>query len=204
MKNKFTSRLCVFMCFILILSTFAACSIKKDNDTTTTAPVIPNNEWVPGIDTYVPVTITDVELVQLVSEALGDEASGFNGDLNTLTPEQLEKVEDLANDKGLVVEKDENNNTVIKKEDVPATNITPEQKEIVRRTVVDNVIEMMQRVEKLNGALVIITIEPGFSVCPKDKDQILFRQILGAVNQRIANTASEVYMSASGIQFKIK
>lgn len=127
MKNKFTSRLCVFMCFVLILSTFAACSIKKDNDTTTTAPVIPNNEWVPGIDTYVPVTITDVELVQLVSEALGEDASGFNGDLNTLTPEQLEKVEDLATDKGLVVEKDENNNTVIKKEDVPATNITPEQ-----------------------------------------------------------------------------
>ncbi len=127
MKNKFTSRLCVFMCFVIILSTFAACSVKQNGENTTTAPVIPNNEWVPGIDTYVPVTITDVELVELVSEALGDEASGFNGDLSTLTPEQLEKVEDLAADKGLVVEKDENNNTVIKKEDVPATNISPEQ-----------------------------------------------------------------------------
>lgn len=127
MKNKFTSRLCVFMCFILILSTFAACSVKQDQNNTTTAPVIPNNEWVPGIDTYVPVTITDVELVELVSEALGNEASGFNGDLSTLTPEQLEKVENLAADKGLVVEKDENNNTVIKKEEVPATNVTPEE-----------------------------------------------------------------------------
>ena len=127
MKNKFTSRLCVFMCFVIILSTFAACSIKNDDNGTTTAPVIPNNEWVPGIDTYVPVTITNVELVELVSEALGEDASGFNGDLNTLTPEQLEKVEDLAADKGLVVEKDENNNTVIKKEEVPATNVTPEQ-----------------------------------------------------------------------------
>ena len=127
MKNKFTSRLCVFMCLVLILSTFAACSIKQNETDSTTAPVIPNNEWVGGIDTYVPVTITNVELVELVSEALGEEASGFNGDLNTLTPEQLEKVEDLAADKGLVIEKDENNNTVIKKEDVPATNITPEQ-----------------------------------------------------------------------------
>lgn len=126
MKNKFTSRLCVFMCFILILSTFAACSVKQNTDTTT-VPTVPNNEWVPGIDAYVPVAITDVELVQLVSEALGDEASGFNGDLSTLTPEQLEKVENLATDKGLVVEKDENNNTVIKKEDVPVTNVTPEQ-----------------------------------------------------------------------------
>lgn len=127
MKNKFTSRLCVFMCFILVLSTFAACSVKQKDDTTTTVPAIPNNEWVPGIDTYVPVTITNVELVELVSQALGEEASGFNGDLNTLTPEQLQKVEDLAADKGLVVEKDDKNNTVIKKEDVPATNITPEQ-----------------------------------------------------------------------------
>lgn len=127
MKNKFTARLCVFMCFVLILSTFAACSVKQDENFTTTAPVIPNDEWVPGIDTYVPVTITNVELVELVSEALGEDASGFNGDLSTLTPEQLEKVEDLAADKGLVIEKDENNNTVIKKEEVPATNITPEE-----------------------------------------------------------------------------
>lgn len=83
-------------------------------------------------------------------------------------------------------------------------NITKEQKELVRKTVVDNVIEMMRRVDHINGALVIITIEPGFSVCPKDKEQMLFREILGAVNQRIANTAHEVYLSASGIQFKIK
>ena len=71
MKNKLTSKLCVFMCFVLILSTFAACSIKQNDDNSTTAPVIPNNEWVGGIDTYVPVTITNVELVELVSEALG-------------------------------------------------------------------------------------------------------------------------------------
>lgn len=82
--------------------------------------------------------------------------------------------------------------------------ITKEQKDIVRKTVVENVIEMIHRVEQLNGALVIITIEPGFSVCPKDKEQVLFREILGSVNQRIANTAHEVYMSVSGIQFKIK
>lgn len=83
-------------------------------------------------------------------------------------------------------------------------DITKEQKEKVRKAVVDNVIEMIHRVDVINGALVIITIEPGFSVCPKDKEQMLFREILGAVNQRIANTAHEVYLSASGIQFKIK
>lgn len=128
MKNKFTARLCVFMCLVLIMSTFAACSIKKDDDSsTTTASVVGNNDSWNTAGGYEPVTITDVELVQLVSEALGDEAAGFNGDLSTLTPEQLEKVEDLAADKGLIVEKDENNNTVIKKEEIPTTQVTPEE-----------------------------------------------------------------------------
>ncbi len=127
MKNKFTARLCVFMCLVLIMSTFAACSIKKDNDTTTTAPLVDNNDYWNTAGGYEPVTITNVELVELVSEALGNDAAGFNGDLSTLTPEQLEKVEDLAADKGLIVEKDENNNTVIKKEEVPTTQVTPEE-----------------------------------------------------------------------------
>lgn len=83
-------------------------------------------------------------------------------------------------------------------------NITKEEHEKIRSIVVNNVIECMNRVSALNGAMVIITIEPGFSVCPKDKAQIAFREIMGAVNQRIANTAQEVYLSASGIQFRIK
>ena len=126
MKNKFTARLCIFMCLVLIMSTFAACSIKKGDDSTT-APFVDNNDYWNTAGGYEPVTITDVELVKLVSEALGNDAAGFNGDLSTLTPEQLEKVEDLAADKGLIVEKDENNNTVIKKEEVPTTQVTPEE-----------------------------------------------------------------------------
>jgi adenosylcobinamide kinase/adenosylcobinamide-phosphate guanylyltransferase len=62
----------------------------------------------------------------------------------------------------------------------------------------------MNKVEELNGALVIITIEPGFSVMPLNSAQTAFRDIMGFVNQRIANTAQEVYLSVSGIQFKIK
>lgn len=84
------------------------------------------------------------------------------------------------------------------------SNITPQEHELIRSTVVTNVIECMEKVAALNGAMVIITLEPGFSVTPRDKEQIYFREIMGAVNQRIANTASEVYLSASGIQFRIK
>ncbi|MDE7234038.1 MAG: bifunctional adenosylcobinamide kinase/adenosylcobinamide-phosphate guanylyltransferase [Ruminiclostridium sp.] len=83
-------------------------------------------------------------------------------------------------------------------------NITREEHNEIRKIVVDSVIECMRKVEELNGAMVIISIEPGFSVCPKDSEQVSFREIMGAVNQRIANTAQEVYLSASGIQFRIK
>ena len=83
-------------------------------------------------------------------------------------------------------------------------DITKEATDKVRTIVVNNIIESMNKVEALNGALVIITIEPGFCVIPELKSQLAFRDIMGFVNQRIANTAQEVYLSVSGIQFKIK
>jgi adenosylcobinamide kinase/adenosylcobinamide-phosphate guanylyltransferase len=83
-------------------------------------------------------------------------------------------------------------------------NISKEEEDKIRTTVVNNVIGCMNKVEELNGALVIITIEPGFSVMPLNSAQTAFRDIMGFVNQRIANTAQEVYLSVSGIQFKIK
>lgn len=84
------------------------------------------------------------------------------------------------------------------------SKITREESEKIRNYVVNNVIECMNRVEELNGALVIITIEPGFSIMHLSPEEVAFRDIMGMVNQRIANTAQEVYLSVSGIQFKIK
>lgn len=83
-------------------------------------------------------------------------------------------------------------------------NITKEEYETIRSEAVNKVIECMDKVNEINGALVIITIEPGFSVMPLNSAQTSFRDIMGAVNQRIANTAQEVYLSVSGIQFRIK
>ena len=83
-------------------------------------------------------------------------------------------------------------------------HITKEECEMIRSEAVSKVIECMDKVIEINGALVIITLEPGFSVMPLSSEQTTFRDILGAVNQRIANTAQEVYLSVSGIQFRIK
>lgn len=131
MKKKFTGSLCVVMCLVLVLSMFAACSVKDKNgdDTTELATLAPNDTWTPGVDyVYEPVIISKVELVDLVKDALGDEiADDWNGDLNTLTPEQLEKVEQHAVNEGLKVEKDESGNTVIKKEEMVTTEASQDE-----------------------------------------------------------------------------
>ncbi len=130
MKKKFTGILCVVMCVILVLSTFAACSVKDKNGDDTIPTLAPNNTWTPGIADYVyePVVIGRVELVDLVKDALGDEFDeNWNGDLNTLTPEQLEKVEEHATNEGLTVEKDSSGNTVIKKEELVTTEASKDE-----------------------------------------------------------------------------
>lgn len=118
MKNKFTASLSICMCLVLIATCFAACKVKDKNigDSTTLAPA---DSWQSGSG-YEKVPIGKAELVDLVEDALGDETpENFNGDLSTLTPEQLEKVENFAKDEGLFVEKDENGDVVIKEEVIP-------------------------------------------------------------------------------------
>lgn len=83
-------------------------------------------------------------------------------------------------------------------------HITPEQQKEVEKKVISEITEMMNRINEIDGNLIIITVETGFSVRPTERFQTAFREILGTVNQRIANTADEVYMSISGIQMKIK
>ena len=82
--------------------------------------------------------------------------------------------------------------------------LSDEVKKNIENRVIDSITEVMEKVTELDGNLIIITIEAGFSVCPLNTEQIFFREIIGTVNQRIANQAAEVYLSASGIQFKIK
>ncbi len=65
-------------------------------------------------------------------------------------------------------------------------------------------LDLIDRVKEIEGTLLILSLETGFSVCPEKQEQVMFREILGNVNQRIANMCTDVYMSASGIQFKIK
>ena len=74
----------------------------------------------------------------------------------------------------------------------------------IERRIISDVEDMRERIRELDGSMIIITLETGFSVAPTDPKQIALQKILGSVNQRIANSSDEVYFSASGIQFKIK
>lgn len=82
--------------------------------------------------------------------------------------------------------------------------VTPEKAAAVKSKVITEVQQMIEKVSEVDANLIIITLEPGFSVNPIPPGQKAFRDILCAVNQRIANVADEVYLSVSGIQMQIK
>lgn len=77
------------------------------------------------------------------------------------------------------------------------------EKAIAKR-IIDDVVSMQDETRLIEGDLVVITLETGFSIASEDAFEKSLRKILGIVNQRIANVSSDVYLSASGIQFKIK
>lgn len=84
------------------------------------------------------------------------------------------------------------------------SDLNGDMKKRIEKRVIDGVTKLRESVAENNGSIIIITLETGFSVRPADNAQAAYRDILGRVNQRIANSCSEAYFSASGIQFKIK
>ncbi len=79
-----------------------------------------------------------------------------------------------------------------------------EMEKKIEKRIIDDVMAMYEEIKLIEGDIVIITLETGFSALPEDPELLAKRKILGMVNQRIANVSSDVYLSASGIQFKIK
>jgi adenosylcobinamide kinase/adenosylcobinamide-phosphate guanylyltransferase len=74
----------------------------------------------------------------------------------------------------------------------------------IEKRAIDDIVALMTAVRETNGNIVIISTELGFCPIPSQKEARWFREILGNVNQRIANLSNEVFLSASGITFKIK
>ena len=83
-------------------------------------------------------------------------------------------------------------------------DMTVELKKEIEKKIIDDISAIYDQVMVIDGSMITITLETGFSVMPNNREQQNFREILGTVNQRIANMSNEVYLSASGIQFTIK
>lgn len=79
-----------------------------------------------------------------------------------------------------------------------------EEKKNIEKRIIDDISALRDKVGENRGSVMITTLETGFSVMPEDGYHAAYREIVGRVNQRIANSSDEVYFSASGIQFKIK
>lgn len=84
------------------------------------------------------------------------------------------------------------------------SRMNTETEKAIERQIIDDVLGMYDEIRLIEGDMVVITLETGFSLEPEDPELMTMRRILGVVNQRIANESSDVYLSASGIQFKIK
>lgn len=77
-------------------------------------------------------------------------------------------------------------------------------KKNIEKRIIDDITAVRDSVYRNRGNFQAVTLETGFSVTPEDGYLAAYREIVGRVNQRIANSSDEVFFSASGIQFKIK
>lgn len=158
MKKKHNGIISIILCVVMVATLFTACSIKQPEQTEMTT-IVPNATWgatPDGAADLPTMLITGANLGELVQGALGEDFKDFNDDnLNSLTPEQQEAVKDYAEDKGYIVEEDEDGKTVIKApvEDVPEeeinqiltqasvqdpSNLTPEESERVSELLEEN------------------------------------------------------------------
>lgn len=164
MKNKHSTFLCILMCVVLIASVFSACSVKPNNEENSTN-AIENSTWGEISDNTAnlpQMIITGADLGELVEGALGEDYKDFKDDnLNSLDKDQQQAVIDYAENKGYIVDEDEDGKTVIKVpvEEVPEeeinniltqasvqdpSNLTPEESEKVSELLEENSIKVTQ------------------------------------------------------------
>ncbi|HBR03230.1 MAG TPA: bifunctional adenosylcobinamide kinase/adenosylcobinamide-phosphate guanylyltransferase [Ruminiclostridium sp.] len=77
------------------------------------------------------------------------------------------------------------------------------QREVEDR-VVSEIYELAEAVKKIEGNLVMVTNEVGYSIVPENNIARIFRDVAGRVNQRTAELCTEVYLVACGIPLRLK
>lgn len=145
-------------------------------------------------------TQVDKDLIHRIEFA--NEKHGVEWDI--LTTEQMTPAELVTDHKFVIFDSLSSFTRLAMKQLSPDAAPDEAKKKEIEKRVIDEVKAVEERVAENNGSLIIITVETGFSSTADDSFVSAYRDILGRVNQRIANTTDEVFFSASGIQFKIK
>ncbi|KAB3532853.1 bifunctional adenosylcobinamide kinase/adenosylcobinamide-phosphate guanylyltransferase [Alkaliphilus serpentinus] len=74
----------------------------------------------------------------------------------------------------------------------------------VEEKVVKEVEEIINKVQSIEGSLVMVTNEVGLSIVPENHVGRVYRDIIGRVNQRVAALCDEVYLVVCGLPLRIK
>ena len=83
-------------------------------------------------------------------------------------------------------------------------NIPTEIQQDVEKKVMTEIELLNDKVRAVNGSLVMVTNEVGYSIVPDNHVARVYRDILGRVNQRVASLCDEVYLVVCGIPLRVK
>lgn len=88
--------------------------------------------------------------------------------------------------------------------DIDFDNCTTEETNKMEIYIKDQFEKLIQEIKKTNLYFVMVTNELGMSLVPDNKLCRVYSDIVGRINQYIANCSDEVYFVVSGIPMKIK
>jgi adenosylcobinamide kinase/adenosylcobinamide-phosphate guanylyltransferase len=82
-------------------------------------------------------------------------------------------------------------------------NIGPKVQNLICARAGGELSRLIEKVRGMDGTLVMVTNETGFSVVPENEVARAFRDILSAVNRDVASLCDEVYLSVCGYQLRL-
>lgn len=95
------------------------------------------------------------------------------------------------------------NNFLFEKE-IDFDNISNEEIEALEVRIEKEFDELLVEIDKHKNDVILVTNEVGLGLVPPYALGRIYRDILGRINQKLAQRASEVYFVVSGIPMKIK
>ena len=75
---------------------------------------------------------------------------------------------------------------------------------MLEKEVITEIEQLQQCLKKVNASFLIISNEVGLGLVPDNRMGRLYRDILGRANQKLAQTADEVFLLAAGIPMRVK